>query len=200
MTSFLNQVRETQAQQLKKRKTPQQVYKELNQNELQKSLNGIKNQVKQEAIKHPESKTLKAIVPLIGGYAQAIIDAAGDTKTEEYFINRNLLGGDWTYPDYSTQQPTTWLCTQPLYQIDEDLGMFGNKVKILLTKRGKAYFDELKNLCAAEGIAVKFYVHASWKSANPMYSDDVFVEYNKEFKAKAKLTNVYPAVEFVVKL
>jgi len=34
MSSFLNQVRETQAQQLKKRKTPQQVYKELNQNEL----------------------------------------------------------------------------------------------------------------------------------------------------------------------
>ena len=200
MDDFLDEVRGVQKRQLAKQKTPQQIYQELHQVELESSLAFIKNSILDEAKNNLTGKTLKGRIPLGGSRILARINRTEDVNTGYYTINRNYLVGDKDYTDYCTGNDYTWMYTAHLYEVNEDRGFFSNTCRITLTKRGQVFLEELKKMCAAQKITVKFCAHAAWHAANNIHNEDIFVNYGYEFKAKGKLVNVYPAVEYLVQL
>ena len=200
MTDFLSELRSVQKEELKKQITPDQVYKRLNQSALDFALHSIQSAITDEAKKNPTSKTLEGKFPLCAPCYTARINRTRDVVTKDYIIDFNILPGD-DYSDFATQNnDCTWLRLAPLYHIEQSHGIISNKCRFTLTERGKAFCAELKKMCAAQKITVNFCAHAAWRAANTFYSGDVFVDLDKEFKAKGPLINYYLAVDFSVKL
>ena len=196
MTDFLDDLR---AEQKKQRVTPQQVYKVMNQSDLSAALRHIKNIIRNDALNNPTSKNLKGRCQMWGARSAARIDQTADIKTDEYIINRNYLASD-NYSDFATGYNYTWMITAPLYEVKENIGFMSNTSRIVLTKRGKIFLNDLKKLCEQNKISVKFCAHAEWNAANKLHSGEVYVDFDKEFKAKGKLVNTYIVVEYSVKL
>ena len=81
MGDFLDEVRGVQKRQLAKQKTPQQIYQELHQAELESSLAFIKNSILDEAKNNLTGKTLKGRIPLGGSRILARINRTADVNT-----------------------------------------------------------------------------------------------------------------------